>query len=167
MLKLIHSWACVRACVCLFTGLLVFVCVCLSRFSLFSPHLIERCHLFVSWCSSLCSLFVAPQEACRSHYSPKSTTLLSTLGFFSINTSNLKTKKSPWKRRKNELLRRRSACAVWFCQKSFQLVIVKNWFLQTHFRAKENRTLCSQPRTQNCASSGRLRWGSGVTFHLN
>lgn len=38
MLRLIHSWACV----CLFTGLLPWVCVCLSRFSLFSPHLIER-----------------------------------------------------------------------------------------------------------------------------
>lgn len=81
-------------CVCLFTGLLVSVCVCLSRFSLFSPHLIERCHLFVSWCSSLCSLLVAPQEACRSHYSQKSAFLLSTLGFFQSILLTLKPKES-------------------------------------------------------------------------
>lgn len=100
------------------------MCVCLSRFSLFSPHLIERSRLFVSWCSSPCSLLVAPQEACRSHYSQKKVLLCYPPSVFSINTSNLKTKRVP-EREENIKFWDSFLLVRWFCQESFQLIVVK------------------------------------------
>lgn len=154
-------------CVCLFTGLLVCVCVCLSRFSLFSPHLIERSRLFVSWCSSLCSLLVAPQEACRSHYSQKKCYSAIHPQFFQSIPLTLKPKEFLRERRKYEILRLFSCRCGVILSRIFSINRCKNGFSLTCFRVKENRTLCSQLRTQNCASSETLRCGSEVTFHLN
>lgn len=145
--------------VCLFTGLLVSACVCLSRFSLFPPpHLIQPSCLFVSWCSSLCSLLVSPQEACRSHYSPKKCYSAIHPQFFQSIPLTLKPKES-LREKKTGNFRDSFLPVSPFYQESFQLNVVKMDFhwLVSGWKKIELCVHNPEPRTVQV----QKQWGEG------
>lgn len=145
--------------VCLFTGLLASACVCLSRFSLFSPltsssppaSLFPDALLFALY---LCLL----RKLVGQIIHQKSATLLSTLRFFQSIPLTLKPKESLGEKKTGNFWDSFLPVSP-FCQESFQLNVVKMDFhwLVSGWKKIELCVHNPEPRTVQV----QKQWGEG------